>query len=191
MGDFATRVLDDLLNPESTVGAALLAAVFLAAASVVAVLLRRSSRRMEQHLTDVTALRFVTAFAQLLAYLVAFVLYAHIIPGLRQLGTALLAGVSVMSIVLGLAAQNTLGNLIAGFSLVLYRPFRVGDTIRLASPGGITTARVKLISLGFTVLVGDDESEVIVPNSVMMGTTVVRLQPPPGARAAAGRGHHP
>lgn len=164
-----------MLNPGSIIGATILAAIFLAVTSVVAVLIRRSSRRLEQHLTDVTALRFVTSLAQLLAYLVAFVLYAHVIPDLRQLGTALLTGVSVVSIVVGLAAQNTLGNLIAGFSLVLYRPFRVGDTVRLTTPAGITTARVRLISLGFTILAGDDHAEVIVPNSVMMGSTIIRV----------------
>ncbi|HYR34397.1 MAG TPA: hypothetical protein VEQ87_08925 [Burkholderiales bacterium] len=44
-----------------------------------------------------------------MAYLIAFVLYAHVVPEGRSLGTALLAGVSVVSIILGLAAQSTLG----------------------------------------------------------------------------------
>ena len=47
------------------------------------------------------------------------VLYAHLIPALRSMGTALLTGVSVVSVIIGLAAQNTLGNLIAGISLLL------------------------------------------------------------------------
>jgi len=78
-------------------------------------LIRAGARRVGQHLSDVTALQFVSAFAQLLTYLIGFVLYAHLIPELRALGTALLAGVSAVSVVVGLAAQNKLGNLIAGF----------------------------------------------------------------------------
>ncbi|MBY0364665.1 hypothetical protein CDN99_15305 [Roseateles aquatilis] len=119
--------------------------------------------------------QFVSALAQVLAYLVAFVLYAHLVPELRALGTALLAGVSVVSVVVGLAAQNTLGNLIAGFSLVLYRQVRVGDTVSLDSPKGMVTARVELISLGFTVLRDEQQQEVIVPNSVLMNSTILRV----------------
>jgi small-conductance mechanosensitive channel len=97
------------------------------------------------------------------------------VPELRALGTALLAGVSVVSVVVGLAAQNTLGNLIAGFSLVLYRQVRVGDTVSLDSPKGMVTARVELISLGFTVLRDEQQQEVIVPNSVLMNSTILRV----------------
>ena len=109
----------DLFDPGTPVGAAFYAALALVVASIVAVLIRRLSRRLEKRLSDATVLRFVTLFAQMLVYLAALVLYAHIVPALRTVGTALLAGAGVLSVVAGLAAQDTLGNLIAGFSLVL------------------------------------------------------------------------
>ena len=163
------------LSPGSLVGAALLAVLFFVLASMVVVLIRGGARRVERHLSDVTALQFVSALAQLLTYLVGFVLYAHLVPPLRALGTALLAGMSVVSVVVGLAAQSTLGNLIAGFSLVLYRQIRVGDSICLNSPKGVVTAKVEAISLGFTVLRDELQHEVIVPNSIMMNSTVIRV----------------
>ena len=52
-------------------------------------------------------------------YLCALVLWAHLVPLLRHLSTALLAGVSIASVVIGLAAQSTLGNVISGFALLL------------------------------------------------------------------------
>jgi small-conductance mechanosensitive channel len=159
----------------SLVGAAFLGAVFFGVATAVVVLIRRAARRVAEHLTDVTALGFVSALAQVLTYLIGFVLYDHLIPELRALGTALLAGAGVISVVVGLAAQNTLGNLIAGFSLVLYRPFRIGDRIQLNSPIGVITARVELLSLGFTVLLDEKKHEVIVPNSVMVSSTLIRI----------------
>ena len=165
----------DWLNPASLEGALLLGLLFFALASVLVALIRGAVRRVERHLTDITALQFVSALAQLLAYLIGFVLYAHMIPALRALGTALLAGVSVVSVVVGLAAQNTLGNLVAGFSLVLYRQIRVGDRVRLDSPIGAVTAQVEVISLGFTVLRDDQNNEVIVPNNVMMSNTLIRI----------------
>lgn len=130
----------DLLNPKTLIGALTWGVVFIGIAAALAAGIRRFARRVESRLSDVTGLRFASALAQMSAYLVAFILYAHLVPELRALGTALLAGVGVVSVVLGLAAQNTLGNLIAGLSLVLYRPIRVGDTVQLTTPRGLSTA---------------------------------------------------
>jgi len=168
-----------LLNPRSLFGATILALLFIGMATAFVLVIRRAERRIAVHLTDTTALRFTSALAQVLASLLAFVLYAHLVPELRALGTALLTGVSVVSVIVGVAAQSTLGNLIAGFSLVLYRPVRIGDQIQLTTPVGLLTARVELVSLGYTVLRDDAQHEVIVPNSVMMGTTLVRVSRAP------------
>ncbi|HZT56634.1 MAG TPA: mechanosensitive ion channel family protein [Burkholderiaceae bacterium] len=173
--DHLGDVARDALNRNSFVGAALLGALIFGLASVVVVLIRRTARRVGQHLSDVTALRFVSSLAQLLTYLIAFALCAHLVPELRVFGTALLAGASVFSVVVGLAAKDALGCLIAGFLLVLYRQVRVGDTIRVDSPAGVVTATVQVISLGFTILVDDQKAEVVVPNNVMMGSTIIRV----------------
>jgi small-conductance mechanosensitive channel len=166
------------LNPRTIGGAAVLGAVVFALASLVVLSIRVGARRLGRHLSDITTLQFVSALAQLLTYVTAFVLYAHLIPELRALGTALLTGVSVVSVVVGLAAQATLGNLVAGFSLVLYKQVRVGDTIRVISSLGAITGKVESITLGFTVLLDDERHQVIVPNSIMMASTVVRVGSP-------------
>jgi small-conductance mechanosensitive channel len=170
-----------LLNPRSLIEAILLGVLVFGAASLAALLIRRSARRIKQHLTDLTALGFVSSSAQWLAYLFGFVLYAHMIPQLRALGTALLTGVSVISVVVGVAAQSTLGNLVAGISLVLSRTLRVGDTVRLASPVGTISAKVQLISLGYTVLLDEESREVVVPNSVIMSSAITRVERAPDA----------
>jgi len=177
MDYFLEAICKDLLNPQSLIGALSYGVVFIGLATVLAAAIRKTARRVEPRLSDVTGLRFVSAFAQLLAYLVGFILYAHLVPELRALGTALLTGVSVVSVVVGLAAQNTLGNLVAGLSLVLYRPIRVGDDIQLTTPRGLVTATVELVSLGDTILRDAEGHEVIVPNSVMMSSVVIRLGP--------------
>src|SRR5215471_6934650 len=95
----------ELVDPNTLIGALSWALVFTGAAVILTAAIRRTARRLEPHLTDPTGLHFVTALGQVLAYLVSFVLYAHVVPQLRALGTALLAGVSVVSVVVGLAAQ--------------------------------------------------------------------------------------
>lgn len=175
MDHLLAAIQRDLLNPKTLTGGLVWGIVFIGVGTVLAAVIRRFARRIESRLSDVTGVRFISACAQVLAYLVALILYAHLVPELRHLATALLTGVGVVSLVLGLAAHNTLGNLVAGISLVLYRPFRVGDNIELTTPRGLTAATVEAVALGYTVLRDTDKHEVIVPNSVMASSVVIRL----------------
>jgi len=165
----------ELFDPSTLLGATALAVVFLVAAAILGASVSRVERHIERRLSDVTGLRFASAFVRVVAYLVAFVLYAHVVPQLRSLGTALLAGVSLVSIIIGIAAQNTLGNLIAGISLILYRPLSVGDDVELNTPKGVLAARVEDVSLGYTILRDAQGNDVVVPNSVMVSNIVIRL----------------
>ena len=173
----------DMFNPNKFAGALFYGALALLVASVLAYLVRRFARRLEKRLSDVTVLRFVSLFVQMLVYLIALVLYAHMIPELRTIGTALLAGASVLSVVAGLAAQDTLGNLIAGFSLVLSGDVKQGDVVKLYAPVGVITAKVHLISLGTTTLLDDDGNQVVVPNSMIMSSAIIKITQPPSHAA--------
>ncbi len=166
----------DLLDPTTLIGALFYGLILIGVASILAAAIRKFARQIESRLSDVTGLRFGSALAQVLVFLLAFTFYAHLIPELRALATGLLAGVGIVSVVLGLAAQSTLGNLISGLSLILYRPIRVGDHVQLATPKGLTTAVVELVSLGYTVLRDAENDNIIVPNSVMASSVVIRLE---------------
>jgi small-conductance mechanosensitive channel len=165
----------DYLNPATLPGAVVYAVVFLLlallAARLVHVLIRRSMKRA----SDPTGFSFVDQLVQVIIYIVVAILYAQIVPPLRALGTALLASVSIVSIIIGLAAQSTLGNLIAGFALLLYRPFRVGEQVQLMTPRGIMTARIETLILGYTLLRDDEGNQIIVPNSLMANVVIIRL----------------
>jgi small-conductance mechanosensitive channel len=184
MNHLLASIVRDVFVPTTLIGAVFYGAVCFGIAAVAARLIRVVASHSERHLTDVTALRFVVQLLQMCAFLVAFILYMHFIPPLHAFATALLAGVSVVSIVLGLAAQNTLGNLIAGFSLVLYHPFHVGDVVQLNTPKGLTTGTVEALALGYTRLRDAEGAEIIVPNSVMVSSVIVltgRKEEPPAA----------
>ena len=107
-----------------------------------------------------------------------FILYAHLIPVLRAMGAALLAGASVASVVIGLAAQSTLGNLVAGVAITIYRPFRLGDTLQVSAPTGTEIGTVELISLGYTTLRTGDGRRVVLPNSIAASQVCLNLSDP-------------
>jgi small-conductance mechanosensitive channel len=172
---FLDEILNNVLNPKTLSGGLFYAVLFFTAALFAARLARIFARRSAKHFSDLTAINFVAQLLQVLVFLIAVILYAHLIPALRAVGTALLAGVSVASIVIGLAAQNTLSNLVAGFSLLLYRPFHLGDKVQLNTPKGVETGTVYALSLGYTVLRNTENEEIIVPNSVMVSQVIIRV----------------
>jgi small-conductance mechanosensitive channel len=90
-------------------------------------------------------------------------------------------GGAFTAVVVGLAAQQTLGNLIAGLVLLSARPFRVGDRVRLQAGGlaGMTEGVVSSLGLMYTTLSHGDDA-IMIPNSVVLSAAVVPLREPSG-----------
>jgi small conductance mechanosensitive channel len=167
------------LNPATLSGALFYAVAFLLLAWLAArglqVAVKKALQEDVRGLIDRTAATFLRQLAQIAIYVAALILYAHLVPALRALGNALLTGASVASIVVGLAAQNTLGSLIAGISLLLYRPFEVGDRVQVSAPTGVETGVVERLTLGYTILVASDNRRVVIPNSAMASQITINL----------------
>ena len=87
----------------------------------------------------------------------------------------MVGSVSVLSVIVGFAAQNTLGNVIAGIALLIYRPFKLGDRLQVIAPTGLETGVVENLTLGYTLLKTDDNRHVVVPNSLMASQTAINL----------------
>ncbi len=91
----------------------------------------------------------------------------------------LVAGSAFTAVILGLAAQQTLGNLIAGMVLLSARPFRVGERVRLqtGAVGGTVEGVVSSLGLLYTTL-ARGEDRILIPNSVVLSAAVVPLREP-------------
>jgi small-conductance mechanosensitive channel len=86
--------------------------------------------------------------------------------------TTVIAALGLGSLGLGLAAQHTIGNMIAGFVLLADRPFRPGDRIRLATQ---ETGVVTEIGVRATKLRLPEGTLLVVPNAELANTRVVNL----------------
>jgi len=165
------------LRPDTLFGALVYLVIFFTAASLFARGLRtvvHAAMTRQGHI-DRTTISFMQQFGTALIWVIVVILYAHLIPVLRSFGTALLAGASIASVVIGLAAQSTLGNLVAGLSITIYRPFRLGDTIQVAAPTGTEIGVVEMISLGYTTLRAADGRLVVVPNALAASQVSINL----------------
>jgi small-conductance mechanosensitive channel len=112
-----------------------------------------------------------------LSFLGVAVLVALRIAGLQP--EALAVGGAITAVVFGLAAQQTLGNLIAGLVLISARPFRVGDRVRLQAGGlaGQLEGIVASLGLLYTTFAQGEDS-IMVPNNVVLSAAVVPLREP-------------
>jgi small conductance mechanosensitive channel len=76
-----------------------------------------------------------------------------------------IAGISVAGVGVGLATQGVLGNLVAGLTIILTKPFRVGEYIEILHVEG----QVTHIALFSTTLLHYDRSRVVIPNRKIVG----------------------
>ncbi len=116
---------------------------------------------------------FVIRLATIIVVLVLALQVAGIDPKTLALGGAFTA------VILGLAAQQTLGNLFAGTVLLSARPFKVGERVRLQGGGlaGQIEGTVSSLGLLYTTFATGDDS-IMVPNSVVLSVAVMPLREP-------------
>jgi small conductance mechanosensitive channel len=96
------------------------------------------------------------------------VLIVFAIMALQNLGVELLpliAGLGVAGAGIALAMQGVLSNMVAGLTIILTRPFRVGEYISIVKEDGLVTE----ISLSSTTLTHADRSRVVIPNRKIVG----------------------
>jgi small conductance mechanosensitive channel len=107
------------------------------------------------------------------------VIVALRLAGLRP--ETLAVGGAITAVILGLAAQQTIGNLISGTVLLSARPFRVGDRVRMHAGGvaGQVEGTVASLGLLYTTL-ANGEDRILVPNNVVLSGAVVPLREPSG-----------
>jgi small conductance mechanosensitive channel len=124
------------------------------------------------------------AFLIRLVTLILSITIALRLAGLRP--ETLAVGGAITAVILGLAAQQTIGNLIAGTVLMSARPFRVGDRVRMHAGGVAGQVEGTVTSIGLLyVTLANGEDRILVPNNVVLAGAVVPLREPSGVDVRA------
>ncbi len=156
----------NLLDPATALGMAALAVFLFLAAFVVSRLLTQLLKRSNWvmgHLgrrVDPTVIAFTLRLKSVVVYLTAVVIFAALVPQLRGLLGTLVAGAGITAIIVGFAAKSSLSNIISGFSLAIYRPFRIGDKVTIENEYGT----VEDITLRHTIIRTWENRRLILPN---------------------------
>jgi small-conductance mechanosensitive channel len=107
-----------------------------------------------------TRLRFVRRLIWLVLLLIGALAALSQFAGLGRIAGSLVASGVLVAAIVGFAARQTLGNLVAGIMLALTQPLRVGDWVTFEDNYGV----VEDVRLNFTVLRTFSEQRVVIPN---------------------------
>lgn len=98
------------------------------------------------------------------------ILGIYMVPDLRSLSLSLFAGAGIFAAVIGFASQQAFSNIISGIFIVIFKPFRIGDRLKLsADQHGV----VEDITLRHVVLKDFQNRRLIIPNSVISQAVVL------------------
>jgi small-conductance mechanosensitive channel len=87
---------------------------------------------------------------------------------IKRLATGILASSAVLGLIVGLAARQTLGNMVAGLQLAVAQPIRLGDRVTFEEEEG----RVTDLTLSYTYLDPGDGRMIVIPNEKIVSGTV-------------------
>ncbi len=128
--------------------------------------------RVAGRLMDISRLEFSNLLRQFIYKLIRWGINAiALVMALGQLGVEigpLIAGLGVTGFIIGFATQQTLSNFAAGFMLLLYRPYDVGDEIEASGATGI----VEGMNLVNTTLRTEEGTMVTIPNGKIWGGVI-------------------
>lgn len=119
-------------------------------------------------------LLLVNIFSLVLSVIIGFWTFS-VLFGVQL--TPLLATSAAFSIVLGLALQDTLGNLFAGISLQIDKTFEIGDWLEVMNGSVKIVGQVKELSWRSTVLTGFSDETITLPNKLVAQCQVSNFSP--------------
>ncbi|MCL5680229.1 MAG: mechanosensitive ion channel family protein [Candidatus Marsarchaeota archaeon] len=131
-----------------------------------------------------------SALADLFRVLAYAIVIITVLYELKINVTGILVGAGFLGIVLGLAAQNTLGNILAGFEIMAARPFKIGDRVKITTwqysniastwPHGHLVpgfeGKIEKVGLVYSSLIGTDNVRTYVPNGILIQAAIINYE---------------
>ena len=144
-------------------------------AILISRLIKRALKRFFSNLNSdeldhQTNLSFLSNGINFIFFLAATILIFYTIPPLRALGVTLFAGAGVLAAIIGFASQAAFSNIVGGIFIVIFKPYRVGDMLKV---GNIEWGVVEDITLRHTVIRSFQNERYIIPNNTMSNENIL------------------
>jgi small conductance mechanosensitive channel len=119
---------------------------------------------------DPTKYNFFKNASDFLIYLLAIIVIFRSIPVLSTFGTTLLTGAGILAAIVGFASQSAFSNIVSGVFLVIFKPFSVGDRVKI---GQLYSGDVEDITLRHTVIKDFENRRIVIPNAIISNETII------------------
>ncbi|WP_372754721.1 mechanosensitive ion channel family protein [Labilibaculum sp.] len=130
-------------------------------------ILKKASDTLKVDPTNYSFLKNAVSFV-IFTIMVIIIFYS--IPELKSVGVSLMASAGILAAILGFASQQAFSNIISGIFIVIFKPFRVGDFIKI---GELHHGTVEDITLRHTVINNPENRRIIIPNAVISSETIL------------------
>jgi small-conductance mechanosensitive channel len=152
----------------------LLTLIIVIVTLIILIVLNRTANGIIKKMTmredfDPTTYRFVQHTITALIIIVALGFIIYMIPALRYIAKSLVAGAGIVAVIIGFASQQALANVISGLFIVISKPYRIKDRIRVKND---LFGTVEDITLRHTVIRNYENQRIIIPNSIMNSEVV-------------------
>lgn len=148
----------------------IIVATFIVAFLVKRFFIRLIKRSTQEQNTDPTNYQFLKHVSSGLVYITGFGIAIYAIPSLRIVASSVLAGAGILAVAVGFASQQAMSNIISGFFVVLFKPFKVNDRITIRNT---ISGVVEDITLRHTVIRNFENRRVVIPNSIISEEMIV------------------
>ncbi len=129
--------------------------------------IKKSTLEMNNDPTNYKFLRYIISA---LIYLVGFGLAIYRVDSLRAVASSMLAGAGIFALAIGLASQQALSNVVSGIFVILFKPFRLGDRLKIRDT---LIGIVEDITLRHTVIRDFENKRIIIPNSIISNEVII------------------
>ena len=113
---------------------------------------------------DPTSFKFLRSVVLVGIYFIGILLCLFAFPSLKGIAQTALGGAGVIAIIAGLSAQEALANIIGGLFIITFKPFRIGDRIKVTDT---MVGTVSDITLRHTVIRNFENKMIVIPNAII------------------------
>ena len=147
----------------------ILLATFIASKAAKFLVDRAFKRASAVVKVDYTHYSFMKHLLSFTIYIIGIGFAAYTIPSLHDVAVSIFASAGILAVIIGFASQQAFANVVSGIFIVIFKPFRVGDNVKIGSE---TQGIIEDITLRHTVIRDFKNKRVIIPNSIINNETI-------------------
>lgn len=133
-------------------------------------LFNKAIKQKTKNKENPTSYKFLKYVTTSFIYIIGIIVAAMAFPALKGLAQTALGGAGILAVIIGVASQEALANVIGGFFIIIFKPFLVHDIIKITDT---MVGEVMDITLRHTVIKNYQNKMIVIPNAIINKEKVI------------------